>query len=139
MGGAPNLVEGTNGGEGSAVRFDGLTEDWRLTGTMHVEGRLSDALNRRETISISDVEWAPIDGSAPLTPGRLKSVDPFPDRARWADTLRIHRRGESRAQGPKEPYQVAWRAPFRIAKRSTSFPSMDAKELMEQAAEMFVP
>ena len=29
------------------VRFDGLTEDWRLSGTMHVEGRLSDALNRQ--------------------------------------------------------------------------------------------
>ena len=39
----------------AAIRFDGLTDEWRLTGTMHAEGRLSDLLNRRESIAISDV------------------------------------------------------------------------------------
>src|SRR5207253_4716741 len=61
-----------------AIRFDGLTDEWRLTGTMHAEGRLSDVLNRRESIAISDVSWAPIDGSKPFeaAPG-LKSIDPY--------------------------------------------------------------
>ena len=42
-------------------------------------GRLSDALNKREAIAITDVYWAPVDGSAPLAgaaPG-LKTVDPY--------------------------------------------------------------
>ena len=60
------------------VAFDGLTEEWRLVGVMHINGRLSDALNRREAIAIADVSWAPVDGSGPFTavPG-LKSVDPY--------------------------------------------------------------
>ena len=60
------------------VAFDGLTEEWRLVGVMHIDGRLSDALNRREAIAIADVSWAPADGSEPFTPvPGLKSVDPY--------------------------------------------------------------
>ena len=33
-----------------ASPFDGLTEDWRLVGRMMIDGRLSDALNKREPI-----------------------------------------------------------------------------------------
>jgi hypothetical protein len=33
------------------VAFEGLTEEWRLVGVMHLEGRLSDVLNRREPIA----------------------------------------------------------------------------------------
>ena len=59
---------------GPSTAFDGLTEEWRLVGRMHVKGRLSDALNKRESIPISDVQWAPIDGSAPLEqPSRLRA------------------------------------------------------------------
>ena len=43
------------------VAFDGLTEEWRLTGLMQIEGRLSDALNKRQSVPIADVRWAPID------------------------------------------------------------------------------
>ncbi|MEO5884029.1 MAG: hypothetical protein ABIQ58_00725, partial [Candidatus Limnocylindrales bacterium] len=43
------------------IPFDGLTEEWRIVGQMHVLGRLSDALNKREEVEISDVRWAPID------------------------------------------------------------------------------
>jgi hypothetical protein len=50
----------------TGISFDGVTEEWRLLGQMSVEGRLSDALNRREAIAINDVRWAPIDGSAPF-------------------------------------------------------------------------
>ena len=48
---------------GRGVPFDGLTEEWRLQGRMQIDGRLSDALNKRESIEISDVSWAPVDGS----------------------------------------------------------------------------
>ena len=48
------------------VAFDGMTEDWRLTGRMMIEGRLSDALNKREPIDIVDVQWGPVDGSEPM-------------------------------------------------------------------------
>ena len=62
----------------SGIAFDGLTEDWRLIGRMMIEGRLSDALNKREPIEIVDVQWGPIDGSEPMVaaPG-LKTVDPY--------------------------------------------------------------
>ncbi len=44
---------------------------------MEVSGRLSDALNRRDAISIRDVSWAPIDGSEPFSPvPGLRSIDP---------------------------------------------------------------
>ena len=60
------------------IAFDGLTEEWRLTGLMQIEGRLSDALNKRHAVPITEVRWAPVDGSAPLTdaPG-LRSIDPY--------------------------------------------------------------
>ena len=62
----------------AGIPFDGLTEDWRLVGRMLVDGRLSDALNKREPIAIADVQWAPVDGSEPLAPAPgLKSVDPY--------------------------------------------------------------
>ncbi len=45
---------------------------------MTIDGRLSDALNKREPIAINDVPWAPVDGSEPLAPAPgLKSVDPY--------------------------------------------------------------
>ena len=63
---------------GPSTAFEGLTEEWRLVGRMHVKGRLTDALNKRESITISEVNWAPIDGSAQLeaAPG-LKAIDPY--------------------------------------------------------------
>jgi hypothetical protein len=141
---APTFEPGTDDGTGPAVKFDGLTEDWRLTGTMHVEGRLSDALNRRETISISDVQWAPIDGSAPLAPvPGLKSIDPYDLIAVLAgpDTLPNFTEEQKAAHKVrKEPYRVKLEAPpFRILGTVHVYPGMSAQQLMEQASEMFVP
>ena len=140
----PTAADAAAPAGGPMVRFDGLTEDWRLTGMMHVEGRLSDALNRRETISISDVAWAPIDGSAALAPvPGLKSIDPYDLIAVLAgpDTLPNFSEAEKAARRVrKEPYQVVLEAPpFRIVGTVHVFPGHDAKQLMEQAAEMFVP
>ena len=73
----PEAAAGRPGARGHRVRpqdrwdvaFDGLTEEWRLMGVMHVDGRLSDALNRREAIAIADVSWAPADGTRPVHAG----------------------------------------------------------------------
>jgi hypothetical protein len=71
-------VPGRAGSGSRGIPFEGLTEEWRLVGRMEIEGRLSDVLNRREAISISDVRWAPADGSSELTPAPgLERVDPF--------------------------------------------------------------
>jgi hypothetical protein len=45
------------------IPFEGLTEEWRLVGVMHLTGRLSDALNRRDPIPLADVHWAPMAGT----------------------------------------------------------------------------
>ena len=42
----------------SGTAFDGLTEEWRLVGRMQIEGRLSDALNKREAVEISGADSA---------------------------------------------------------------------------------
>ena len=65
-------------GPSRGVPFIGLTEDWRLRGRMDISGRLSDALNKREAIPITEVSWGPPDNSTPLeeAPG-LRSVDPY--------------------------------------------------------------
>ena len=129
---------------GKAVPFDGLTEEWRLVGRMHVDGRLSDALNKREALAISDVSWAPIDGSADFTPvPGLKSIDPY--------DLIIVLAGEA-TQPPlseaekvahkvhKIAYDVALEAPpFRIIGTVYLYPGSDPDRLLDRATEMFVP
>jgi hypothetical protein len=128
----------------TGIVFDGMTEEWRLMGRMSVEGRMSDALNKREAIAIADVTWAPIDGSAPMVavPG-LKSVDPydlilvlagegslpeFTDDERAA--YRIH----------KVAYDVALEAPpFRVVGTVYLHPGSEPNRLLDRATEMFVP
>jgi hypothetical protein len=131
-------------GSGRGVGFDGLTEEWRLIGWMEVSGRLSDALNRREAIPLSDVRWAPIDGSGEFTdaPG-LRSVDPY-------DLIMVLAGEES--QPPlteaeriahkvhKVAYDVSLEAPpFRIDGTVYLFPGSDPERLLERANEMFLP
>ncbi|HEY6057457.1 MAG TPA: hypothetical protein VIV06_05455 [Candidatus Limnocylindrales bacterium] len=127
-----------------ATPFDGLTEEWRLVGKMHIEGRLSDALNKRESIEISDVSWAPVDGSAPFTPvSGLRSVDPY--------DLIVVLAGEE-SQPPlsdseraahkvhKIAYDVALEAPpFRIVGTVFLYPGSEPDRLLDRATEMFVP
>ena len=65
------------GGPVRGVAFTALTEDWRLHGGMEISGRLSDALNKREAIAITDVSWGP------PTP---RCWSPLPDCAAWIPT-----------------------------------------------------
>ena len=130
-------------GARSGVAFDGITEEWRLVGRMEIDGRLSDALNKRESISIHDVRWAPIDGSGPLVdaPG-LRSIDPYDlilvlagegtlpelsDEEKQA--LRVH----------KVAYDVALEAPpFRIIGTVFLHPGSEPDRLLDRATDMFV-
>ena len=125
------------------VAFDGVTEEWRLTGRMNVSGRLSDALNKRESIAIHDVRWAPIDGSAELVdaPG-LKSVDPYDlilvlagegSMPELTDSERAAHRVH------KVAYDVALEAPpFRVVGTVFMHPGSEPDRLLDRATEMFV-
>lgn len=127
----------------SGVAFDGLTEEWRLVGRMALVGRLSDALNKREAISIHDVQWAPIDGSAPLVeaPG-LRSIDPYDlilvlagegSLPELSDTERAAHRIH------KVSYDVALEAPpFRVVGTVYLNPGSEPDRLLDRATEMFV-
>jgi hypothetical protein len=126
------------------IAFDGLTEEWRLTGVMQLEGRLSDALNKRHAVPITEVQWAPVDGSAPLTdaPG-LKSVDPYdlilvlagedtqpPLTEEERAAFKVH----------KIPYDVALEVPpFRIFGTVYLYPGSEPDRLLDRATEMFLP
>jgi len=126
------------------VAFDGLTEEWRLVGRMNVTGRLSDALNKRESIAIHDVRWAPIDGSAPLVEASgLKSVDPYDlilvlagegSMPELTDSERVAHRVH------KVAYDVALEVPpFRVVGTVYLHPGSEPDRLLDRATEMFVP
>jgi hypothetical protein len=126
------------------VAFDGLTEEWRLVGRMRIEGRLSDALNKREAVAITEVQWAPIDGSAALEPAPgLRSVDPYDliivlagegSLPELSDTERAAHKIH------KISYDVALEAPpFRVTGTIYLHPGMEPERLLDRATEMFVP
>jgi hypothetical protein len=132
------------GGAHRGVAFEGLTEEWRLVGLMEIPGRLSDALNKRESITIADVQWAPFDGSAELVsaPG-LKTIDPY--------DLIIVLAGEgslppltdaerSANKVHKIAYDVALEVPpFRVVGTVYLFPGTEPDRLLDRATEMFIP
>lgn len=129
---------------GTAIRFDGLTEEWRLVGAMYIDGRLSDALNRREALPISDVSWAPIDGSSPFSevPG-LKSVDPYDLIVVFAGKGSLPEQTEAEKEAYRVhriPHEVALEAPpLRIIGTVYLLPGSVPSGLLDRAAEMFAP
>lgn len=142
----PSIVSPTGHlqGDSRPVRFEGFTEEWRLIGTMHIAGRLSDVINRREPIEISDVSWMPIDGAAPLeeAPG-LRSVDPYDLVVIMTDDASLpiltdEQRAANRVH--KVSYDVALEAPpYRIIGTVFLHPGSDPERLLDRATEMFVP
>jgi hypothetical protein len=127
----------------TGIAFDGVTEEWRLVGRMEIDGRLSDALNKRESVAIHDVRWAPIDGSAELidAPG-LRSVDPYDLILVLAgDGSLPELTDEERAahRVHKVSYDVALEAPpFRIVGTVFMHPGSEPDRLLDRATEMFV-
>lgn len=126
------------------IAFDGLTEEWRLIGAMQLQGRLSDVLNRRESIPISDVSWAPIDGSEPFSPAPgLKAVDPYDLIVVLAgeSTLPIMNDEEKAAHRiHKISYDLALEVPpFRVVGTVYLFPGSEPERLLDRSTDMFVP
>jgi len=143
---AASRPEGPGGPRSGArgLPFDGLTEEWRLVGRMEIEGRLSDVLNRRETISISDVRWAPADGSSELTPAPgLERVDPFDLIAVFAGagSLPSFTDAERAAHKlHKVSYDVALEIPpYRVVGTVYLFPGSEPDRLMDRSTELFIP
>jgi hypothetical protein len=144
-GGAPAASGSTNrGSDDRGIAFDGLTEEWRIVGNMHISGRLSDALNKREAVTISDVKWAPIDGSSELVPAPgLKAVDPY--------DLILVLAGEATLPPMSETEQAAYKVhkvtydvalevpPFRVIGTVHLHPGSEPERLLDRATEMFVP
>lgn len=128
---------------GPGVPFDGMTEDWHLTGRMLVEGRLSDALNKREPIALADVRWAPMDGSEQLAPAPgLKSVDPYDLVLVIAgqDSLPAMSDAERSAHKVhKVSYEVGLEVPpYRVVGTVMLYPGYEPGRLLERSNEMFV-
>jgi len=125
------------------VGFTALTEDWRLRGRMVIAGRLSDALNKREAIAITDVTWgAPGAATLDAAPG-LKSVDPYdlilvtagedslpPLSETEHAALKVH----------KVPYDVALEVPpFHIVGTVFMHPGSEPDSLLARSTDMFLP
>jgi len=129
---------------GTSIPFDGLTEEWRLIGRMEVPGRLSDVLNKREAIAISEVSWAPVDGSASFTPvPGLKSVDPYDLIIVLAGEATLPPLSDAEKMAHKVhkiAYDVALEAPpFRILGTVFLYPGSEPERLLDRSSEMFVP
>jgi hypothetical protein len=128
----------------ASIQFDGLTEEWHLVGRMEVTGRLSDVLNKREPVPISDVRWAPVDGSGSFAevPG-LKSVDPYDlivVLAGAASQAPLTESEKAAHKVHKIAYDVALEAPpFRIVGTVFLYPGSEPDRLLDRATEMFVP
>lgn len=140
QGGAPGSSDG-----GDGIPFEGLTEEWRLRGVMAVGGRrLADVLNRRDSIPIHDVQWAPADGSEGYAPAPgLKAVDPYDlivvilagkDLPSSEDA---DRRAARRLH--KVDYDVALDCPpYRVVGTVHLFPGSEPDRLMERQTDLFV-
>jgi hypothetical protein len=129
---------------GYGIPFDGLTEEWRIVGNMQIETRLSDALNKRESVTISDVQWAPADGSAPLAPAPgLKAVDPYDLIIVLAGEATLPPLTDAERAAHKVhkvAYDVALEVPpFKVVGTVHLHPGSEPERLLDRATEMFVP
>ena len=142
-GGAPSRTT-TSIRRSRGIPFDGLTEEWRIVGNMHVDNRLSDALNKREAVTISDVQWAPIDGSEPLAPAPgLKAVDPYDLIIVLAGEATLPPLSDAERTAHKVhkvAYDVALEVPpFRVVGTVYLHPGSEPERLLDRATEMFLP
>lgn len=129
---------------GRRVPFDGLSEEWRLVGFMNIDGRLSDALNRREPIEISDMRWAPLDGTGELVeaPG-LRTIDPYDLIVVLAGETSLPPLSDDEKTAfkvHKIEYDVALEVPpFRVLGTIYLYPGSEPERLLDRATEMFIP
>lgn len=139
---ATQPLPAADGAAPRSVRFLGLTDEWRLEGNMHLAGRLLDTLNQRESISISDVHWAPVNGSGELEPAPgIQSLDPYDlivvvagadSRAARTDAERAAHRIH------KVTFDVALEAPpFKVIGTIQVHPGVEPESLLERGSHMF--
>jgi len=126
-----------------AVPFHGLTEEWRLQGSMAITGRLLDTLNKREAIELADVTWAPLDGSGVFeaAPG-IRTVDPYDLIVVIAGpeslaTLAEDERSAHRIH--KISFDVALEVPpLRVVGTVQLHPGSEPSGLLDRSTQMFV-
>ena len=124
------------------IHFRGFTEDWRLEGQMSISGRLLDLLNHREAVPVSDMRWAPADGSAPLeaAPG-IQTMDPYDliVAIADADTLAAMTEDERNAHRVhKITFDVAIEAPpYRVVGTIQLHPGSEPESLLDRGTQMF--
>jgi hypothetical protein len=129
---------------GRGIAFDAVTEEWRLTGRMDVDGRLSDVLNKRESVPIDDVRWAPVDGSGPMTeaPG-LRAIDPYDLILVLAGETTLPPMTEDEKTAHrihKVRYDLALEAPpYRVVGTVYLYPGTDPSRLLDRSGDMFIP
>ncbi len=139
---APTAAVGGPGIRG--VPFEGMTEEWRIVGEMHIAARLSDALNKREAVTISDVRWAPVDGSGELAPASgLKAIDPYDLILVLAGAATLPPLTDAERTAYKVhkiPYDVALEVPpFRVIGTVYMSPGTQPDRLLDRGTEMFFP
>ena len=128
---------------GDGTPFEGWTEEWRLVGRMLIDGRLSDALNRRAPIDLADVHWAPMAGDEALEPAPgIKIVDPY-DLVLvigGSDSLPPMTEAERSAHKVhKVTYEVGLEAPpYRVVGTVQLYPGYEPIRLLERSNDMFV-
>ena len=126
------------------IPFEALTEEWRLVGVMEVTGRLSDALNRREAISLAGVSWAPIDGNGPFEPAPgLRSVDAY-DLIVVLGGVDSQPALDEKQREAHKLHKVAYDValdcpPFRVVGTVHLFPGTEPARLLDRQTELFVP
>jgi hypothetical protein len=107
-----------------------------------IEGRLLEALNGREALSIEDAQWAPADGSSPLEPAPgIQAMDPYDLIFVIAtpDTLAAVT-GEERVAHHvhKIPFDVAIESPpYRLIGTIQLRPGTDPDSLLQRSLPMF--
>lgn len=139
---AAHTATGRSGVRG--VPFEGLTEEWRIVGEMHIAARLSDALNKREAVTISDVQWAPVDGTGELAAASgLKAIDPYDLILVLAGAATVPPMTDAERAAYKVhkiPYDVALEVPpFRVIGTVYMTPGSEPDRLLDRATEMFFP
>jgi hypothetical protein len=124
----------------TGVPFEGVTEEWRLSGLMAVEGTILDALNRREKLPIAAVRWGALGSDEMLedAPG-LRAINPY-DLIVALVGSGEGKQETGRTRITSEPFDVALDCPpLRLAGTVHLGPGEDEGVLMMSAPELFFP
>jgi hypothetical protein len=125
-----------------SIPFDGLTEEWRLRGSMTISGRLLDTLNKREAIELLDVFWAPLAGGRYEEAPGIRAIDPYDLIIVIAgpETLSAQEEDERVAHRiHKISFDVALVAPpLRVLGTVQLHPGSEPDGLLERSSQMFV-